>query len=319
MEHETSMPWRPSGETELIAGTPPGGGQDRPARILIGLLNAEGQLSQPMKLTNIPGRGGGNGWDHVAARAGDPNVLVISSPTVISNRLLGVSDLEFTDLTPLANLYTEYPVFIVRLDSPLATMADLSKRLASDTSAVQVAIATAIGNPNHIALAKVTTHAGGDVKALKINVFDSARYAIAQVLEGGANLGIITAASPVPELTAGTLRTLAVSAPSRLGGLFAQAPTLLELGIDCDIGMWRGVFAAKGIGADQLSFWERSLQQAVASAEWKAELNKHYWNDTFATGPAVLAHLQREQTLTREALGDLGLLPGKALGSGDAG
>ena len=143
-------------------------------------------------------------------------------------------------------------------------------------------------------------------------MFDSARYAIAHVLEGKADLGVITAASAVPELTAGTLRTLAVSAPSRLGGLFAQTPTLLERGIACDIGMWRGVFAAKGLGADELAFWERSLRTAVSSAEWKTELNKHYWTDTFATGPAVLAHLQREQHLIRDALGDLGLLPGKA-------
>src|ERR1700743_425555 len=152
--------WRPAGATELIAGTPPGGGQDRPARILIGLLNAQGHLSPPMKLTNIPGRGGGNGWDHVAARAGDPNVLVISSPTVISNKLLGVSELEFTDLTPLANLYTEYPVFIARPDSPFATMEELMQQLAVNTAAVRVAIATAIGNPNHIALARTTIHAG---------------------------------------------------------------------------------------------------------------------------------------------------------------
>src|ERR1700761_8025986 len=206
MGQDKATAWRPAGAPELIAGTPPGGGQDRPARILIGLLNGQGQLPEPMKLTNIPGRGGGNGWDHVATRTGDPNVLVISSPTVISNKLLGVSGLEFTDLTPLANLYTEYPVFIVRPDSPLATMEDLMQQLAVKTSALRVAIATAIGNPNHIALAKVTTHAGGNVKALKINVFDSARYAIAQVMEGGADLGVITAASPVTGLTGGKLR-----------------------------------------------------------------------------------------------------------------
>jgi putative tricarboxylic transport membrane protein len=312
MGQNNATAWRPTGATELIAGTPPGGGQDRPARILIGLLNGQGQLAQPIKLTNIPGRGGGNGWDHVATRAGDPNVLVISSPTVISNNLLGVSGLEFTDLTPLANLYTEYPVFIVRPDSPFATMEDLLRQLAANTAAVRIAIATAIGNPNHIALAKVTMHAGGNVKALNINVFDSARYAIARVLEGGADLGVITAASPVPELTAEKLRTIAVSAPNRLGGLFAEVPTLRELGIDCEIGMWRGVFAAKGLRADEIAFWERALAQATSSEEWKAELDKHYWNDTFATGPAVLAHLQREQRLTSEALDELGLIPGEA-------
>ena len=122
---------------------------------------------------------------------------------MISNKLLGVSDLDFTDLTPLANLYTEYPIFIVRPDSSLQSADDLLQRLTSDASGVRTAIATAIGNTNHIALSRVTAHAGGNVKALTIDVFDSARYAIAHVLEGKAELGVITAASAVPELTAG--------------------------------------------------------------------------------------------------------------------
>jgi len=72
--------WSPSQQTELVAGTPPGGGQDRPARILIGILNRQRRSTPPMKLTNIPGRGGGNGWDYLHACAGDPHKLAISSP-----------------------------------------------------------------------------------------------------------------------------------------------------------------------------------------------------------------------------------------------
>jgi putative tricarboxylic transport membrane protein len=301
--------WSPSQETELVAGTPPGGGQDRPARILIGILNRQQSFAPPMKLTNIPGRGGGNGWDYLRASAGDPHKLAISSPTVISNKLLGVSDLDFTDLTPLANLYTEYPIFIVRPDSSLQSADDLLQRLKSDASSVRTAIATAIGNTNHIALARVSAHAGGNVKALTIDVFDSARYAIAHVLEGKAELGVITAASAVPELTAGTLKTIAVSAPKRLGGLFQQVPTWLERGIACDIGMWRGVFAAANLKPAAIAFWQKALAEATSSEEWKTELASKYWTDTFETGPNVLASLQHEQLLIADALGELDLLP----------
>ncbi len=63
-----------------------------------------------MKLTNIPGRGGGNAWDYLRKHNGDPHVLAINSPTVISNKLLGVSTTDYSDITPLANLYTEYPI-----------------------------------------------------------------------------------------------------------------------------------------------------------------------------------------------------------------
>jgi putative tricarboxylic transport membrane protein len=307
MTHENA--WRPSREIELVAGTPPGGGQDRPARALIEVLAAHRLLDQPVKLTNIPGRGGGNAWDYLRRHNGDPHVLAINSPTIISNRLLGVSTTDYSDLTPLANLYTEYPIFIMRADSPIADVAELVRRLKADTAAVRISLATAVGNPNHIALARLTRHAGGDVKALKIDVFDSARYAIAHLIEGKADLGVITAVSAVPELTAGALRTVTLSAPLRLGGLFAGVPTLKESGVDCAVGMWRGIVAAGGIARDAVAFWDRTLAAATATPEWQAELAKKYWANTFMAGAAEQAFLDEERAVMTGALGDLGLLP----------
>lgn len=266
---------RPTREVEIVAGTPPGGGQDRPARALIEVLEKHNLLGQPVKLTNIPGRGGGNAWDYLRAKTGDPHVLAINSPTIISNKLLGVSDLDYAALTPLANLYTEYPIFIVRANSSIADVAELVRRLKADAGGVRIALATAIGNTNHIALARLTRHAGGDVKALKIDVFDSARYAIAHVVDNKAELGVITAVSAVPELTAGTLRTVTLSGPQRLSGLFKDVPTLRESGIDCKIGMWRGLIAPAGLQPDAIAFWERTLAVATATAEWQAELEKN--------------------------------------------
>lgn len=307
MQH--AIGWQPTREIELVAGTPPGGGQDRPARALIEVLAAHRLLEQPVKLTNIPGRGGGNAWDYLRQHHGDPHVLAINSPTIISNKLLGVSDTDYSDLTPLANLYTEYPIFIVRSDSSIADVAALVRRLKANTAGVKIALATAVGNPNHIALARLTKHAGGDVMALQIDVFDSARYAIAHVIDGKAELGVITAVSAVPELSAGTLRTVTLSAPARLGGLFERVPTLKESGVDCKVGMWRGIIAAGGIPASAIAFWNRTLSAAAETSEWQAELAKKYWADTFVAGAQERAFLDAERSLMTSALGELGLLP----------
>ena len=230
--NDTAALWRPQREIQFVAGTPPGGGQDRPARILIEVLKAQKLVDQPVTVLNIAGRGGANAWDYVMKHRGDPHVLAITSPTIISNRLLGVSELSYSDLTPLANLYTEYAAFIVRSDSTIMNSDDLLQRLKVDVSGVQIALATAIGNTNHIALAQVTKHAGGDVKALPIAVFDSARDAVADVVAGKSELGVITAASAVPEMTAGLIRTIAVAAPTRLGGLFDNISTWVETGVE---------------------------------------------------------------------------------------
>lgn len=298
--------WRPEREVELVAGTPAGGGQDRPARVLIGLL--KDAVGVPIKLTNIAGRGGGNAWDYLAQHPDDPHILAINSPTIITNLLLGESTLDFTDLTPLTNLYTEYLVFVVRANAEPSSAAALVAQLKRKTGGIRIAFATAIGNMNHMALAKITAQAGGDVKALAVDVFDSARYAVAHVVEGRADLAVITATSAVPELQAGLLRAIAVSAPRRMAAPFADAPTWGEAGIDCVVGTWRGVIGARGLTAPQIAFWERALADAVRGEAWRAELARHHWTDTYLGAAATGDFLNSERDTMRGALSALGLL-----------
>jgi putative tricarboxylic transport membrane protein len=299
--------WRPTHAVELIAGTPAGGGQDRPARALIKVLEAKQLVGVPIRLNNIPGKGGGNAWDHLRTKPRDPHVLAINSPTIITNRLLGVSDFDHAALTPLANLYTEYIAFVVRPDSPIRSGADFMARVGEDAGGFTIAMATARGNINHMALGQVTKHAGGDVKALKLNVFDSARYAVADVLEKRAEVGAITAASAVPELAAGKLRAFAISAPQRMTGQFADVPTWVEQGVNCVIGTWRGVIGAPDITPEHIAFWDHALAAATQSVEWNAELAHHYWANTYL-GPAKIgAFLEGERGALGAALRDIGV------------
>lgn len=300
--------WQPTRPIELVVGTPPGGGQDRPARALLEIVEANGLTDQPINVINLPGQGGAKAWDYLRECAGDAHVLAINSPTIISNKLLGVSPRDHDDLTPLCNLYTEYPIFIVSAGSEIADLPALKTRLR-DTATLPISLATAKGNPNHIALARLTSHAGGDVEALDIAVFDSARYAIAHVIEGKAELGVITAVSAVPELEAASLRAVTTSAPVRLGGLFSDTPTLMESGIDCDAGMWRGVIAPPGISGPAVTYWNGILSTATANENWQAVLTEKYWSNTYLDGASARAFLDRERAVMTEALGDLGLLP----------
>jgi putative tricarboxylic transport membrane protein len=278
--------------------------------VLIDLL--KDLVGVPIKLTNIAGRGGGNAWDYLAQHPGNPHIVAINSPTIITNRLLGESALEFAALTPLANLYTEYLVFVARPDAAPQTARELMTQLGSDPAGIRIAFATAIGNMNHMALAKITKQAGGDVGALRTDVFDSARYAVAHVVDGKADLAVITATSAVPELNSGVLRAIAVSAPARMAGPFAQAPTWGEVGIDCVVGTWRGVIGTGGMTAPQIAFWESALSTAVRGDAWRAELARHHWVDTYLGAAATRDFLGAERNTMKGALGALGLLADSA-------
>lgn len=301
--------WLPTREIELVAGTPAGGGQDRPARALISILEQQRLVGQPLRLNNIPGKGGGHGWDYLRQHAGNPHILAINSPTIITNKQLGVADFDHAALTPLANLYTEYIAFVVRADSPIRSGTDFMARLAADTAGCRIALATAIGNINHMALARVTAHAGGDVKALQINVFDSALYAVADVIEHRAEVAAITAVSAVKAISAGQVRAFAVSAPQRLPRLYAEVPTWTELGVDCVIGTWRGVIGTAGLTAPQIAYWDGALRAATATAEWNAALAEKYWANTYLGGAELAAFLDHERRVMGGLLRELGLLP----------
>jgi len=299
--------WRPQTEVEVIVGTPPGGGQDRPARALMRVLQAGGLIDVPMRLTNTPGKGGGNAWDSLRRRPCDPHTLSISSAPLITNKILGVSNFDYVELTPIATLYTEYLGFVVRADSPLHSAGDVLDRLHANAGGLTIALATAVGTTNHIAMGQITQHVGGDPKALKLRVFESALYAAADVLEGQAELGAISAVSAAKALKTGELRALAVSAPSRLGGVYADAPTWVEQSVPCVIGQWRGIIGAQGIIREQIAYWEQALAAATASSAWAAELEQNYWTGTYKASEDTCAFLDSERAFLSGMLHELGL------------
>ena len=56
--------WQPERETDILAGTPPGGGLDRTARMLAAALQSNGVAC---KVVNVPGDGARRVWASVDA------------------------------------------------------------------------------------------------------------------------------------------------------------------------------------------------------------------------------------------------------------
>lgn len=302
----TSNGWQPDQDIEILAGTPPGGGLDRTARALLAALTEQGLLPVPARVVNVAGDGARKVWSHVDAREGDAHVLCISSPNLSTDFLTGVASFGHHSYTPLAILYNEYIAFVTRSDSSYRSAGDLVKRLHELPGKVVVALSTAAGNPNHIALAQVTRHAGGDVRAPVIRVFDSALDAVADVVAGNADIAAVTAASAVAQLQAGSLRALAVSAPERLAGVYAHTPAWRELGVPCMLGAWRGVHGARALIPQQIAFWESTLTAATRCDAWAAEMARHHFTPTLVTGAALREHLAQEQAQMGEMLRALG-------------
>ena len=301
--------WQPSRGVQIVAGTPPGGGLDRVARALGKAIGQARLLDVPVEVVNVPGDGARRAWTQfVDKHPGDGHVIAISSPNLVTDYLVGVADFEHRKYTPIATLVTEYIAFAVEARSKLKSGGDLLARLRDNSKGVTVALSTALGNPNHVALAKLTRQMGGDAGAPSVRVFDTAPDAVADIIAGKADACAVTAASAIAELSAGRVRVLAISAPARLSGLFADVPTWAEQSADCVIGAWRGVTGPVDLALDRVKFWEGVVIAATRQQCWAEDLRDLSWSPMVRTGDALRSYLDRERADFVAVLGELGLL-----------
>jgi tripartite-type tricarboxylate transporter receptor subunit TctC len=287
-------------DPEIIAGTPRGGGQDRTARALASVIDGR------VTISNVSGRGGGNGWDLLARRIGAENLVAVSSPTLVTNAIVGEAIIDHRDLTPLAMLYTEYSAIVVSSGSRWEDPKLMFGAIAEGT--LTVSFATALGNMNHLALAEIAAHLGGQVRSLPIRVFESAPQALADVVAGNGDIAIVTAVSAVEGLSEGTLSPVAVTAPVRLGDPFSQTPTCLEMSVPCVRGTWRGVVGPPGLDPDRVARWEQTFSVAVATERWNRLLEENLWVDSYLGSDDTWSFLEAEREVLGELLGQLGLV-----------
>src|SRR5262245_51108050 len=83
---------------------------------------------------------------------------------------MGLTTSDPARFAPLAILYSEYIAFVVRAEAAIRSGADLIGCFAGDARSIRIALSTSLGNSNHVAVAKVIRHAGGDPGAANIRV-----------------------------------------------------------------------------------------------------------------------------------------------------
>lgn len=266
---------------EILAGTPPGGGQDRAARALAAALVSSAGVE--VAVSNVVGRGGGVAWSSLRDRDPGPAVVSISSPTLLTNHLVDPTEPGIGDLTHLALLCSEPLAFATRpggeIDSPERLLGWLA---AADGT---IAIATALGNVNHLAVLDVVSHAGG-LRSPRVEAFDSAVRAI-EALDGHADLAVVSAASATARLAAGTLDVVALSAPGRPAGPLMGIPTWTEIGVPCERSTWRGLVGGPGLDRDDVDAWSTLVEAATASDAWAEAVERHLWVPRLLIGEAA--------------------------------
>ena len=292
---------------EFVVPAPAGGALDGPARVVQKIWQELKLVDVPVNIINRSGGGQTVGATYVQQAANDAHRLLLISGPLLSNHITGRSKLHYTDFTILGQLFTEYNALSVNADGAIRTVNDLIARLKPAPDSLSVAIGTSPGNASHMAIAIPLKHAGVDIKRLRTVIFPSAGQSITTLM--GGHVDYVTGALSVaaPQWKAGKIRILAITAPARLAGEYAEIPTWREQGIDVVVSNWRLVMAPPGLTAAQIAYWDGVLRKTVASPEWKKILVQAQWVDAYVGSADMRKHLDNEYAERRKILTDLGL------------
>jgi putative tricarboxylic transport membrane protein len=298
--------WSPQKNVEIVVANSPGGSNDRTARQVESFLTKYRLVNATLTVVNKPGGGGAIAYTYVSQHPGDAHYLFIATPALLLAHIAGSSKLSHADFTPIASLFNDYYVFAVSAASPLKSGKDLVERLRKDPQSIATGFPTALSQ-NQVGAALLLKAIGANVKGVKAVVFKGTSEAATALLGGHIDLIITPAGNVSSHVASDRMRVIAVAAPQRFPGVLAGAPTWREQGIDLTFSGWRAVMGPKGLSPAQVAFWENALRKATAAPEWKADLEKNYWSDDFATSAQFRKDLETDYAAMSAIMAELGL------------
>ena len=302
--------WRPERPVEIIVPTGASGINDANARLMQKSLQELKLVSTPVLVNNKPGGNQSLAVVHLHQHPADAHYLLYATATIFTNQIAGITPLHYAEFTPLALLLVDYSVITVAANSPIKSMRDMVERLRADPESLSFGV-VARGGPNHLAAAQAMRSAGIDAKKLKVVVFKTNAESLTAVMGGHIQAVVSSVSAALPQVQAGNVRMLGVTAPQRIGGTggsIANVPTFREQGIDATgISNWRGIFGAKGITPAQIAYWEEAVGKTTTTDDWKKQLDTNHLASRFLRSREFTKYLEAEYNSTRAVMSDLGL------------
>lgn len=304
--HAAAPAWQPTKNVEIVIPGGTGGGQDRTARILQDIMQ-KGLVPTPVTVVNRPGGGGNLAYTYLNQFAGDGHYLATATATLLTNNILGVSPLNYTHFTPVSVLYGEYIGFATRADGHYRSGKDIIAQLKKAPDSVTFAFGTSRGNANHIGVALAAKAAGVDPAALKVVIYKASIEATTALMGGHVDVVATPMSTYIPVLDTGKIRIVAIAAPKRVGGRFANVATWKEQGYDAVMPSYRMFIAARGLDTAQRRYWDGVFAKLAKSDAWQRELAANEWQGSYMNSAESVKYLEARYAEYKRILTELKL------------
>jgi putative tricarboxylic transport membrane protein len=299
--------WKPTKTIEIVVPSAPGGGLDLSGRTLQKAMQEGKYTDQPAVVVNKPGGSGTVGISYMNQHHGDGHYVAVQALPIITDKVIGTSQIGAADVTPIAVLVTEQIIFSVAADSKIKDGKALLASLKKDPASVTFAVSSTPGGQSHLATALVAKAAGADPKKIKVVFFNSGGEALTALMGGHIDVSVTPAGVIMGPREAGKVRIIGIPAEARLGGKLADAPTWKEQGADVVFSTWRSLLGPKGMSPEALAWWDATLTKATSTDAWKADAERNLWTPYYKNSKETAAFFASEEQRLTAILKDLGL------------
>lgn len=307
---EFSGPSRP----ECIAPAKPGGGFDLTCKLAQAGLRDTGILTDPMRVTYMPGGVGAVAYNKIVAndRSNEDAIVAFSTGSILNLSQGKFGKFTEKDVKWLAGVGTDYGAIAVNADSPIKDLAGLVAELKSNPKAVSFAAGGSVGGQDWMQTAILAKAVGVNPSDMTYVAMEGGGEAITAVM--GNHVTVVSAgiAEIMPQATAGKLRVLAVFADERLGGSMADVPTAVEQGYDVTWPVVRGYYMGPDVSPAAYDWWKASFDKMLANPKF-AELREQQELLPFSmTGEELEAYVYKRTGELRELSAEYGLVDAAA-------
>ena len=294
----------PNKPIELVVPFGAGGGTDVLARVTAEA--AKKHSSQPITVINRPGASGSIGLTEVVnARPDGYKIAMITVEMAIIPHMGIAKFSPEGDFTPLVRLNADPIVLAVSAESPWKTIEEMIEAAKKSKEPLRFGNA-GTGGVSHLAAVALQQKSGTTFTHAP---FQGNAPAVVALLGGHIDAVTASPSEVFSFVQTGKLRALAVLADQRLGGAFAQVPTMKERNIDLSVGTWRGLAAPKGLPADVLARLGAIAIKTANEPAVKEAMEKQNLGYSVADGEAFRKQIANDSALYKQLIEQMGLRP----------
>lgn len=293
----TDFPQKP---ITLVVPWAAGGSSDLMARSIAQV--ASKYIDQPIVVENRDGAGGTVAIAELKSKKADGYTIALtaSGPMCTQPWMTKVQYDPLKDFASIGGLSIEPVLLAVKSDSPINSVEDLIK--AGQSKNLQFGC-TGSGSLVHLSVVKFC-----ELEKVQYThiPFSGGSTAVTALLGGNVDFAAAHLTELLPSYTAGNIKILGIMAEKRNDAI-PEVPTFLELGVDCDYGVRKGIIVPAGTPDDVMEILSTMLEKVMDDPDFKKSMDNLKLDTEYTSGDVYMQSVERDYKIFGELITSLNL------------